>query len=97
MESAHRDDNTMNRMFSNIKDWLARDKAKWRRSARESQVDVQVQLRKMEGTKRTYSHAKTEQKQEKKARAQDAIEDRVREGVLSAFERVQDLEESQFE
>jgi hypothetical protein len=76
---------------------LARDKAKWRRSARESQVDVQVQLRKMEGTKRTYSYAKTEQKQEKKARAQDAIEDRVREGVLSASERVQDLEESQFE
>jgi hypothetical protein len=84
MESAHRDDNTINRMFSNIKDWLARDKAKWTRSARESQVEVQVQLSKMTSNKRAYSQEKTEERHEKKAREQHGIEERVQDRALSA-------------
>jgi hypothetical protein len=83
IDNAHRDDNTMNRMFSNIKNWLARDKAKWMRSARESQV--KVQLTKVEGNKRAYSQEKMEERHEKKA--QLAIEDRVQDGVLSAAMR----------
>jgi hypothetical protein len=58
MESAHRDDNTMNRMFSNIRDWETREKAKVRRSQRESNTEVQQQVSQLQGAKRVFSDAK---------------------------------------
>jgi hypothetical protein len=59
MESAHRDDNTMNRMYCSLPDWETRDRAKVRRATRENDSTVQQHLLSLPGSKRPLSEAKT--------------------------------------
>jgi hypothetical protein len=92
MESAHRDDNTMNRMYCSLPDWETRDRAKMRRAARESDAAVQQHLQSLPGNKRTLSVPKTEERRQKQTMERTGKEERVIVGSQDAQMRVQEMQ-----
>jgi hypothetical protein len=94
MESSHKDDNCLNRIFCNTRDWAAREGGKARRLARESSVAVQELVTQLSGSKRVFSEAILLARSQKQALECEGDEERIRGGAIDARMRVQ---ESRFE